>query len=235
MSDSQALLDLLSAVADPVRLAILEHLLGGGAAVSELVAVAGASQSNVSNHLNVLRTRGLVRAVPMGRQRIYELRDPKVAQLMESMVSVAGGRRIPTIKDAALLKARTCYDHLAGKLGVRLFEALEKRNAIRLPEPFPKMGRAGSASAILLGQAAEGEFGRLGISLKDATRGSKSPGFACRDWTERKPHLGGKLGAALWYRFMEEGWVLRKPGTRAVVITPKGKRVLVQRFGIDLA
>jgi len=234
MHDSKALLELLSAVADPVRLGILEHLLGGPAAVSELVAATGAGQSNASNHLNVLRQRGLVRAVSMGRQRVYELKDAKVAQLMETLASVAGGARTPTVKDEALIKARTCYDHLAGKLGVRLFEALSKRKAIVLPDPYPLRGRAGTASALELGPNAEITFKHLGISLKDGMKGARSPGFACQDWTERKPHLGGKLGAALWYRFVEDGWVLRKPGTRAVVVTPKGRRGLQQRLGIVL-
>jgi len=234
MSDPDALLHLLSAVADPVRLSILEHLMGGSAAVSELVAATGASQPNVSNHLTVLRKRGLVRAVPMGRQRVYELKDPKVAQLIESLMSVAGGARTPDVKDEALIKARTCYDHLAGRLGVRLFEALEKRGAIRLPAPLARTGRAGTASALILGPRAKAEFARLGVSLEDAMKGAHSPGFACRDWTERRPHLGGRLGAALWYRFMETGWVQRKPGTRAVIVTPKGRRGLSAKLGIAL-
>lgn len=234
MSESSALLHLLSAVADPVRLRILEHLMGGSAAVSELVAATGASQSNVSNHLTLLRKRGLVRAVPMGRQRVYELKDPKVAQLIESLMSVAGGARTPDVKDEALMKARTCYDHLAGRLGVRLFAVLQERGAIRLPAPFARTGRAGTASALILGPRAEAEFARLGISLKDAMKGSRSPGFACRDWTERLPHLGGRLGAALWSRFMETGWVQRKPGTRAVIVTPKGRRGLSGKLGIAL-
>jgi DNA-binding transcriptional ArsR family regulator len=232
MSDSKALLQLLSAVADPVRLGILERLMGGAAAVSELVAATGASQPNVSNHLTVLRKRGLVRVVPLGRQRVYELRDPKVAQLMESMQSVAGGARTPVVKDTALVQARTCYDHLAGKLGVRIFAALADRDAIRLPEPFAADGRPGTASALELGPRAEAEFARLGISLKDALKRSRSFGYACSDWTERRPHLGGKLGAALWARFVETGWVQRKPGTRAVLVTPQGRRGLSRKLGI---
>ena len=234
MSDSKALLGLLSAVADPVLLGILERLMGGAAAVSELVAATGASQPNVSNHLTVLRKRGLVRAVPLGRQRVYELKDLKVARLIESLMSVAGGKRTPVVKDAALIQARTCYDHLAGKLGVRLFEALAQRDAVRLPEAYAETGRAGTASALRLGPRAEAEFARLGISLRDAMKGTRSPGHACRDWTERRPHLGGRLGAALWARFVEIGWVQRQPGTRAVLVTRKGRRGLSRMLGIVL-
>jgi DNA-binding transcriptional ArsR family regulator len=232
MSSSEALLNVLTALADPVRLAILQHLMGGGAAVSELVAITGASQPNVSNHLNVLRKRALVRAVRQGRQRLYELKDPLVAQLIESLGSVAGGARTPAIQDTALVQARTCYDHLAGKLGVRLFEALLKRKAIRMPAPLPDTAWAGSTHPLELGSDAEPVFAEFGIALADALKGKRSPGFACRDWTERKPHLGGALGAALWSRFVEEGWVQRKPGTRAVLITPKGRTALKRRLAI---
>lgn len=231
-SGSAALLNVLTALADPLRLALLQHLMGGVAAVSELVAVTGATQPNVSNHLNLLRKRGLVRAVRLGRQRLYELKDPLVARLVESLGSVAGGRRTPVAKDAALIEARTCYDHLAGKLGVRLFEALIRRKAIRMPAPLPAGARAGSTHPLELGPAAEPVFAEFGITVQDALKGKRSPGYACRDWTERRPHLGGGLGAALWSRFVEEGWVQRKPGTRAVLVTPKGRQALKQRLGI---
>lgn len=232
MSPSDALLNVLTALADPVRLAILQHLMGGGAAVSELVAVTGANQPNVSNHLNVLRRRGLVRASRIGRQRVYELKDPRVAQLVESLASVAGGQRPATVKDAALVRARTCYDHLAGKLGVRLFETLVQRNAIRLLDSFAAKGRAGTGHRIALGPAARTVFEEFGIALDDALKGKRSPGYACRDWTERRPHLGGCLGAALWSRFVEVGWVQRKPGTRAVLVTPQGRQALAKQWGI---
>jgi DNA-binding transcriptional ArsR family regulator len=235
MAASNPLMNLLTAVADPLRLRLLEHLMGGAASVSELVTATHATQSNVSNHLTLLRQRGLVRAVPLGRKRLYELKDPQVARLMESLASVAAGARTPTVKDAALIKARTCYDHLAGKLGVALFDELARRDAIRLPESYPAAGKAGSTSTLLLGPEAEAEFGRLGIAVRDAVKGSRTPGFACRDWTERRPHLGGKLGAALWHRFMEAGWVQRKPGTRAVIVTPAGRKGLQRSLGIVLA
>jgi len=229
---SSGLLNVLTALADPLRLTLLQYLMGGAAPVSELVAVTGATQPNVSNHLNLLRKRGLVRAVRLGRQQLYELKDPLVAQLVESLGSVAGGTRTLTVKDTALVRARTCYDHLAGKLGVRLFEALVKRKAIRMPAPLPAGARAGSTHPLELGPAAEPVFAGFGIAVQDALKGKRSPGYACRDWTERRPHLGGGLGAALWSRFVEEGWVQRKPGTRAVLVTPKGRRALAKGWGI---
>jgi DNA-binding transcriptional ArsR family regulator len=234
MGDSNALLDLLKAVADPVRLRILDHLMGGAAAVSDLVAATGAAQSNVSNHLLLLRRRGLVRASKLGRQRVYELKNGQVARLIESLASVAGGVRPATVRDSALVNARTCYDHLAGKLGVRLFEALVARHAIRLPEPSSKPGRAAAKSQVEPGPRADAEFARLGISVADAMKGSRLPGFACLDWTERRPHLGGKLGVALCARFFETGWILRKPGTRAVLVTSAGRRGLAKQLGISM-
>jgi DNA-binding transcriptional ArsR family regulator len=231
---SDALMNVLTGLADPVRLAILQHLMGGAATVSELVLVTETTQPNVSNHLNVLRKRGLVKDSRIGRQRLYELKDPLVAQLVESLGSVAGGTHIATVQDSALVRARTCYDHLAGRLGVRLFETLVKRKALRMPPPLPADARAGSTHPLELGPAAEPVFAEFGVDVSDALKGKRSPGYACRDWTERRPHLGGGLGAALWARFVEEGWMQRKPGTRAVLITPKGQRTLSTRWGIAL-
>ncbi len=232
MAEPNRLLNVLTALADPVRLTILQHLMGGAAPVSELVALTGASQPNVSNHLTVLRKRGLVRDARIGRQRLYELKDGSVAQLVESLGSVAGDARRADVQDTALLRARTCYDHLAGKLGVGLFDVLVKRKALRLPAPLPDGARAGSTHPLELGAQADAVFADLGIAVADALKGKRSPGYACRDWTERRPHLGGALGAALWSRFVESGWVTRKPGTRAVLVTPKGRRALSDRFGI---
>ncbi len=229
------LLDVLTALADPLRLVIVGHLAGGPAAVSELVAVTGATQSNVSNHLALLRKRRLVRAVTRGRQRVYELQDARVAQLVESLNTVGGAKTAPVIKDAALINARTCYDHLAGKLGVRLFTALAERKAILLTGTGTAGAAGKAAGDVTLGPAAEHVFGTLGIALDEAIPKRRKPGYACLDWTERRPHLGGSLGRALWSRFVEQGWVTRKPGTRAVLVTPSGKRGLSRHLSISLS
>src|ERR1041385_648613 len=130
ISENKNLLKLLQALGDPVRLAVLQHLMGGSATVSELVAIAGASQPNVSNHLASLREQRLVKATRVGRQMVYELADASVAQLIEALSRVSGAPP-PDIKTPSVIQARTCYDHLAGKLGVALFDALVGHKALQ--------------------------------------------------------------------------------------------------------
>jgi DNA-binding transcriptional ArsR family regulator len=207
--------EVAQALADPLRLAVLGHLMGGPATVSEIVSITGESQSKVSNHLALMRERGLVRASREGRQRVYELRDASVAQLVESLTAVAGAEPARYRESPPLARARTCYDHLAGRVGVALFDSLLSRGAIGGPQE-PK-------AAVEIGPEGEEVFGGLGIDLEESRRERRRFAYACVDWTERRPHLGGALGAALWARFVERGWVLKKPGTREVIVTDEGK------------
>jgi DNA-binding transcriptional ArsR family regulator len=207
--------EVAQALADPLRIAVLGHLMGGPATVSEIVSITGESQSKVSNHLALMRERGLVRASREGRQRVYELRDASVAQLVESLTAVAGAEPARYRESPPLARARTCYDHLAGRVGVALFDSLLSRGAIGGPQE-PK-------AAVEIGPEGEEVFGGLGIDLEEVRRERRRFAYACVDWTERRPHLGGALGAALWARFVERGWVLKKPGTREVIVTDEGK------------
>ena len=215
------------ALADPLRLALLERLLDGPAAVAELVAATGASQPNASNHLALLRERGLVRADRQGRQVTYRLRDGTVAQLIEALAGAARARAARPRAPAPLALARTCYDHLAGRLGVRLLAALVERGA--LAPASPQQG-----TPIDPGPNAREVLGGLGVDLAAAARGRRRLALACVDWTERRPHLGGALGKALCDRFVTAGWVLRQPGTRAVLLTAAGREVLRERLGVEL-
>lgn len=228
MDANTPVLELAQALADPLRLAILQSLMSGPATVSELMSLSGATQSNVSNHLALLRERGLVRATRQGRQMVYELRDASVGQLVESLAQVAGGAgALPFVqKSAPLVRARTCYDHLAGKLGVALFDALVARGALQAP--------AASRGPLALGPAAAEVFGSFGIDLAAARRERRKFATACLDWTERRPHLGGALGAALWARCVELGWVVRQPGTRAIILTDAGKQGLRDLLAVEV-
>jgi DNA-binding transcriptional ArsR family regulator len=257
MDANTPVLELAQALADPLRLALLQSLMSGPATVSELMSLSGATQSNVSNHLALLRERGLVRATRQGRQMVYELRDASVGQLVESLAQVAGGAgaratngsslppergenagtRFPQApaavgappfvqKSAPLVRARTCYDHLAGRLGVALFDALVARGALQAP--------AASRGLLELGPAAAEVFGALGIDLAAARRERRKFATACLDWTERRPHLGGALGAAVWARCVERGWVVRQPGTRAIILTDGGKQGLRDLLAVEL-
>lgn len=213
------------ALADPTRLRILERLTDGPAAVSELIVLTGEAQPKVSNHLAVLRGRGLVEATRIGRQRVYEVSDPSVGQLIESLGLIAGrgGERLKM--SPPLARARTCYDHLAGRLGVAIFDALVARRAVRHPE-------ARYRGPVDLGPAGPATFGRLGIDLNEVRLERRRFATACGDWSERRAHLGGALGAALWARALERGWVVRRPGSRVVVVTEKGRRAFHRHLGI---
>ena len=231
MREPEPLLPLAQALGDTVRLLLLHHLMGGPATVSELVSVTNTTQSNVSNHLAVLRRSKLVRSVRQGRQQVYELRDARVAQLIESLASLTGAAPKAVRQSPDLVRARTCYDHLAGQLGVRLFDVLLSRHAITEPGTLRTLRNPGSP--IELGKNGPELFRRLGIDVDDVIRGRKPYAFACRDWTEHQPHLGGRLGAALWGSFVERGWVARQPGTRIVRVTARGRKALGRMFGIN--
>jgi DNA-binding transcriptional ArsR family regulator len=213
------------ALADPLRLKILERLTDGPAAVSELVSLAGEAQSKISNHLAVLRDRGLVSATRIGRQRVYEVADPSVSQLVESLAMIAGRSPAKLHMSPSLARARTCYDHLAGRLGVAVFDALVARRAIAHPNSRYR-------GPIELGAAGPAVFAALGLDMDEARRERRQFATACGDWSERRPHLGGALGAALWVRTLERGWVVRKPGSRVIVVTEKGRRGFAKTFGI---
>ncbi len=224
---SRSIAGIAQALADPLRLTILRRLMDGPAAVSELVVHAGEAQSNISNHLAVLREWRLVQATRLGRQRLYEISEPSVAQLVEILMDVSGESPAKLEKSPSLAKARTCYDHLAGRLGVAIFDALVARRAIEQPNTRHR-GPVG------LGPAGWRVFDHLGIALDEVRKERRQFATACGDWTERRPHLGGALGAALWARSLERGWVVQKPGTRIVVLTERGRRSLRALLGVRL-
>jgi DNA-binding transcriptional ArsR family regulator len=224
---SRSLVDLAQALADPLRLTILERLTNGPAAVSELVLLTREAQSKVSNHLAVLRDRGLVNATRLGRQQLYEISDPSVAHMLESLIGIAGRTPTRLEKSPSLARARTCYDHLAGRLGVGIYDSLVARRAIAKPA-------ARYRGPVALGPAGPGVFRDLRIDLDEVRKERRQFATACGDWTERRPHLGGALGAALWARTLEEGWVVHKPGTRIVVVTERGRRGFDRDLGVHV-
>lgn len=226
MGENDQLFILAQALADPLRLVMLQHLMEGPATVSQLQSLTGASQSKVSNHLALLRERDLVRAAREGRQIIYTLRDASVGQLVESLTVVAGMIPDRLWKSPQLIAARTCYDHLAGRYGVALFDALLALKAIKEP--------AEMHAEVELGVRGEEVFGKLGLNLSALRRERRRFAFACPDWTERRPHLGGSLGAALWACSVERGWMVKQQGTRAIIVTDLGKQQLREQFGVQV-
>ena len=199
------------ALADPLRLLILRRLLEGPVNVAELVAASGASQPNVSNHLALLRRRGLVAG-------------PTVGQLVEALSSLTAPRSRPTVP-APIAVARTCYDHLAGRLGVAVLQGLQRTKAV---------GRPGRDGAVDLGPHAERVFARLGVDLGEAASARRRFAFACLDWTERQAHLGGSLGASVCAAAVRSGWIVRQPRTRVVLLSAQGRRGFQRILGISI-
>lgn len=226
MDEYTPIAELAQALADPLRLSILQQLMEGPATVSELMSLTGETQSKVSNHLALLRERNLVCTTRDRRQIIYALRDASVGQLVESLSLVAG--MIPTKqwKSPQLITARTCYDHLAGRYGVAFFDALVEQQAITAP--ISPRGDVG------LGPRGEEVFGKFGLDLAATRRERRRFAFACPDWTERRPHLGGALGAALWAQLVERGWLAKQQGTRVTIVTDEGKQQFYAHFGIQV-
>jgi DNA-binding transcriptional ArsR family regulator len=206
------------ALADPLRFALLVCLLEAPATVAELVAVTGASQPNVSNHLAVLREQGLVQARRKGRHVEYDIGNPAVAQVVEALSALADASSTAPRPPAPLGLGRTCYDHLAGVLGVAILEALIQLDALGQPDR--------SSGTIRLGKAAGRTFSELGVDVESALRTRRKFAYGCLDWTEHRPHLGGSLGAALCQRFFDAGWIVGGPNSRAVLVTEDGQGIL---------
>jgi DNA-binding transcriptional ArsR family regulator len=225
MDVSPRVLAITRTLVDPLRLKVLQHLMGGPASVTELMTAVGVEQSRLSNHLALLRERDLVRTTRQGRPVIYELHDPAVARLVEALGQI-GGAPARTVKSVPIARARTCYDHLAGRAGVAVFKALVARHALTTPPSVP--------GDVELASRAPAVFATLGVELDVVRQERRRFATACLDWTERQPHLGGALGAALWAEFTSRGWIARRPGTRAVAVTSAGARGLKRALGVAL-
>lgn len=214
-------------LANPARLAMLEVLLDGGShPAGDLARQARVAPSTASGHLAALVQGRLVDVQRIGRQRQHRLAGPAVAQAMESLALLAAPRPVSSLRQATqeehLQRGRTCYDHLAGQLGVALADALRDRGAIRQVGETFDLTRRGQTF-----------FEALGLDVLASRKLRRGFTLACRDWTERRFHLGGALGAALCGRLLELHWIRRRPSSRAVLVTQEGLIGLRTRFGID--
>ena len=220
---------------DPARAGMLHALMDGRAlTASELAGVAGITAQTASSHLARMTEVGLLTVEKQGRHRYHRLASPDVAHMMETIMQVAStlepSQRRLTVgpRDAALRAARTCYDHLAGRLGVALADAM-------VAAGYAELGSDGG----IVTDTGIGFLGRIGIDVEAllAGRGKRATRVLCRpclDWSERRPHLAGAVGAALCTHSLDKKWVRRLSDTRAVEITPKGWRVFREEFGADL-
>jgi DNA-binding transcriptional ArsR family regulator len=222
----------ISALAgEPARAAMLHALMDGRAlTATELARAAGIMPQTASGHLGRMTVAGLISVSAQGRHRYHRLASPAVARMIESIMQVTAELATPRPhvvvgpRDAALRHARTCYDHLAGRLGVALADALIAHGHIEL-----------NSEAGLLTGSGLGFLDDLGVdtAAMRARRTKHSGRVLCRpclDWSERRLHLGGTVGAAICAHSLAEGWTRRLNGTRAIAITPKGERIFRERF-----
>ncbi len=204
------------AIAEPARARMLCSLLDGHArTATELSAVADVSASTASAHLARLKDEHLVRQLAQGRHRYYQLVDAEVAAALEALLVVAGVPR-PQFKPNTperLRRARTCYDHMAGQVAVQLHDRLAEQGWLR---------DEGESYAL----TASGEQGcsALGIDVAALRRSRRRLACACLDWSERKPHIGGALGAALLQLALKQGWVEQDLDSRALAVAPHGEK-----------
>jgi len=215
-------------VGDPARANILGALMGGRALTAgELVHAAGVSPQTTSGHLGKLTDGQLIVCVKQGRHRYYRIATPRVAEMLEGIMAVVADarprHRPPSKLDDAMKIARTCYDHFAGKLGVGLTDALTTRGHLVLSDEGGEVTDSGFAF-----------FQEFGVDLAAARSRRRIFCRPCLDWSERRPHLGGSIGVVLANRCFELDWLERMRDSRALLITPAGRRGLSQVFGLSL-
>jgi len=208
-------------LADPARARMLSALMTGKAlTATELAASAGVSSSTASAHLAKLTRAGVVAVAPQGRHRYFRLRDRDIAAMIEGLMGVAAREDAPITgpRNPDLRKARVCYDHLAGALAVWILDGLRARALV--------VGR----DSCELSPEGERFFRAWGIDM-DAVGASRRPVTRdCLDWSERRYHLGGGLGAAMFDRMLKLGWASRDPDGRVVRFSAAGERACRARF-----
>ena len=224
MKDGPNIAAVAALIGDRARSEILTALLGGQAlTATELSGVADVTKQTVSAHLSRLVGAKLLTVESQGRHRYFRLADDDVVQLLEALLGVAyrtGALRLKSSpRDPALRKARVCYDHLAGDLGVLAFDAFKKHRWIAFDD-----------SGLTLSRSGEKFCREFGLDV-DGARASRRPMCrTCLDWSARRHHLAGHVGVQLLAKFYGLGWAKRRSGTRIVDFTPRGEREFLRVF-----
>jgi DNA-binding transcriptional ArsR family regulator len=224
MKDGPNIVGIAALIGDHARAEILTALTAGQAlTATELAGVAGVTKQTVSAHLAKLLEARLVAVENQGRHRYFRLDNQDVAQLLESLMGVAyrtGAVRLrASPREPALRKARVCYDHLAGELGVLVFDGLEQRRFLRT-----------GGEGLQLTSNGQRFFAGLGIDVEALVSRRRPLCRACLDWSVRRHHLAGALGAALLDRCFELGWARRAKDSRVVNFSRSGEQALRERF-----
>jgi DNA-binding transcriptional ArsR family regulator len=228
MAAAANLVEVAALVGDTARATMLAVLMGGQAlTASELACIARVSRPTASEHLVKLVEARLLAVTKQGRYRYYRIASPLVARMLESIIAVAAIEVPPryqprSIRDDALRFARTCYDHLAGRLGVAITDALVAHGHIILTDDGGEVTPAGARF-----------LAEFGADLN--ARGQRMFCRPCLDWSERRPHVAGFVGAEIWRRCLELGWFKRERDSRALRLTAAGQTGLCDLFGIDFS
>ncbi|MDZ7870695.1 MAG: helix-turn-helix domain-containing protein [Rheinheimera sp.] len=217
-----------AAIAEPARAKILCALMDGRARTStELSVIAEVSPSTTSAHLHKLSEQGLVVVLSQGKHRYYQLADTLVANAIESLMVVANTTR-PGFQPSTpnhLQLARTCYDHMAGSIAVLLHDYLLEHKYLQVID---------SSKFYALTEHGKHSLQALGIDLDSANNSRRQFACTCLDWSERRHHVGGALGAALLKCFEKQQWVEKNLDNRALKITAKGQRQFLRHFNITI-
>lgn len=219
----KAMSSVASALSDPSRVSILCALMDGRAwTATELSAAADIAASTTSGHLARLLSTQLIKCTSQGRHRYYRLAGNHIAGLLENLMGVSTHFRLPPVSRTPvnLRFARTCYDHLAGELAVKIYEFM-------LQEAWLE------ADGTALSSAGKSHFHALGAVLDPRPR--RKPCCPCLDWSERRFHLGGDAGHALMTLFLQKGWITRTPGYREVNVTDCGKTAMQRLFRTEMS
>lgn len=225
MKDGPDIARVAALIGDPARANMLAALMDGRAlTATELASVAGVGKATASGHLSKLEAGGLVRPTKQGRHRYFSLTGPGIAEVLEALMGLAqstGAVRVRTgPRDQAMRQARVCYDHLAGEMGVALMEGLLTRGAL-----------AQAADDLALTDPGRVLLTEFGLDLAELDAKKRRLCRPCLDWSMRRDHLAGALGAALWQRIQELGWAARVADSRAVRFTPRGAEAFRAAFG----
>ncbi len=220
MKDGPHIARIAALIGDSARAEVLTALMADRAlTATELADIAGVTKQTISAHLAKLLEAGLLTVENQGRHRYFRLADRDVAQLLESLMNVAfraGAVRLRSSpREPALRRARMCYDHLAGEVGVQLHEALLRRGYLHAADDGLAVTRAGAEW-----------FAHQGIDTEVVARQRRMLCRPCLDWSERRHHLGGALGAALLQRLLERGWARRDKDSRVLHFSAEGELAL---------
>jgi len=215
-------------IAEPTRAIILDCLMNGQALpASELAYMAKVSHPTISSHLSKLVEGNLLVSEQHGRHRYYRLASAEIAEVLEKLGTIAPAAEVRSLRQSEQQKqvrhARTCYDHLAGALGVKITEALLKMEVISLKD-----------AEFIVTEQGKKWFLEFGINIEEANKKRRIFAKPCLDWSERRYHISGWLGSAIANYFFDQGWITKVKENRAVQLTHLGTKALKDQFGIEM-